>query len=608
MKNFIYRLIFFIFILVFVIIFFTGSNFITENFFKYTGFPKFIADQKNINLRIDKLEDQNKLLKSRFEELNKSQEFTENLAISSIKFFEKKTPNCTQKYKIINLYDLKIDMVKKITKIELDELNKLLNKEFIIKKILPYSDALNDRSFIYSKISTLLKNDSLIIKVLKDFSFTTPHFLDYVLYAENFDNISNNNCKIILRIIIGEAALSDNPNWNIINGFGKVGFGIGELSLPYGTEFKDNKFWVTDCINGNISLFNERGEFIDYFGSKDNNMSYLNAPADIKVTKDKVYVVEENNHMVQFYSKDGSSLGSFGGFIEQIENVNKRKKNFNKFNNPLGIAVNDEQILVVDYGNDRVIAYDNNFKKMWVSDSKIWDGPYYAEYISKRKSFVVVNRGANNIVLINRKGEITQVNGDEVLDYPHEVAVDVNGNLLVANYAKHSVVIFNEESNYEQYEEIIFPESYGLIKTVATIDENNFLAGFVSNGHAYFLHLRKNKKQQSFSLGEQNFKNSNSQLLTKIKISLNNENNSFNKYKIFCSSCHEKGNFGAPQRGNIESWKKYEHNNLNDLAILVSNGEGSMLTKSGCTECSLNDFQEIIKIMLPMNWNKTYSN
>ena len=427
-KNFIYNSIFSIFIFVIVIIIFTSSNFITENFFKYTGFPKFIADQKNINLRINKLENQNKLLKSRFEELNKSQEFTENLAISSIKFFEKKTPNCSQKFKIINLYDLKIDMVKKITKIQLDELNKLLNKEFIIKKILPYSDALNDRSFIYSKISTLLKNNSLIIKVLKDFSFTTPHFLDYVLYAENFDNISNNNCKIILRIIIGEAALSDNPNWNIINGFGKVGFGIGEFSLPYGTEFKDNKFWVTDCINGNISLFNERGEFIDYFGSKGNNMSYLKTPADIKVTKDKVYVVEENNHMVQFYSKDGFSIGSFGGFIEQIEDINKRKKNFNKFNNPLGIAVNDKQILVVDYGNNRVIAYDNNFKKMWVSDSKIWDGPYYAEYISKRKSFVVVNRGANNIVLINKKGEITQINGDEVLDYPHEVAVDVNGN------------------------------------------------------------------------------------------------------------------------------------------------------------------------------------
>ena len=102
--------------------------------------------------------------------------------------------------------------------------------------------------------------------------------------------------------------------------------------------------------------------------------------------------------------------------------------------------------------------------------------------------------------------------------------------------------------------------------------------------------------------------NSNSQLLTKIKISLNNENNSFNKYKIFCSSCHEKGNFGAPQRGNIESWQKYEHNSLEDLVLLALKGEGSMLAKSGCTECSLNDFQEIIKIMLPMNWNKTYSN
>jgi len=145
--------------MIIVIIIFTGSNFITEKTFKYTGFPKFIADQKKINLRIDKLEDQNKILKSRFEELNKSQEFTENQAISFTESFEKKTPNCSQKYKIINLYDLKIDLVKKVTKIELNNLNKLLNKEFIIKKILPYSDALNDRSFIYSKISTSLKNN-----------------------------------------------------------------------------------------------------------------------------------------------------------------------------------------------------------------------------------------------------------------------------------------------------------------------------------------------------------------------------------------------------------------------------------------------------------------
>ena len=495
-----------------------------------------------------------------------------------------------------------------------------INQKLDIIDVYPNPVMLETHLEDYSKVSLNVPDKNLIEftldKSLNDKTIVLPFVI--LMKIEN-----DKKCLIELEISLGEE-FKNNEKWELVNIFGRTGYGPGNFSLPYGTEFVDDLFFVTDCSNENISIFSKDSQFIKYFGKFGTDLGQLDTPADIKVTKNKVYVVEERNHRIQIFDRKGNPLSVFGSKVAARYNP---ELHLHKFNNPLGLALSSETIVVVDYGNNRILGYDLDFNNKWVLHNKlntkadynnpdpknmIINFPYYAEYIPQRDQFIITNRGGHNMLLISNDGNIIKVFGGEVLKAPHEVAVSPKGDILVANMKRNSTVIFDANTEYDTYTEINFPLSYGLPKTVTSISENHFRTGFVRNGAAYFADIKKKEninltkifnEDQSLKL-QRNYETiSKKNLVSLLNKSKDNKDiHSLRLYSQYCASCHESGQYGAPQRGNIESWAKFTRD-LDILTELAVNGKGAMISKGGCTECTRMDIYEIIKnVLVPMNW------
>lgn len=407
-------------------------------------------------------------------------------------------------------------------------------------------------------------------------------------------------CKQAIRLFLSPK-LSLPNNWRAYSVLGRGGMGDGGFSLPYGTEFFEDQLWTTDCSNENISVFSLDGHFRGSFSGFGSEIGKLDTPADMKIYNRKMYVVEELNHRVQVFELDGTPIRTFGSFGE----VNSNELGTDKFNNPLGISVTDHGIVVVDFSNDRLVAYDLDFKFKWSTgnaygDPFKWRGAYYIDYSRKNEHFLVSNQSFSEIGVVDKNGRKIKSFGSDVLGTPFELAVTNSGDLLVADTTKFQVVLFDGHKDYKVKQVFSFPEYLGIPKTITSINDSMFAIGFVGNGQAYFLVLKNDSDNSNFasvphslSAKKTHFSKDRPKKIKSNKIDV--------FYQNHCASCHENGKYGAPARGNVEAWESYPQ----DRKLMLENltlGKGSMLQNGGCIECNETELLDLIDVILPQKW------
>ena len=69
------------------------------------------------------------------------------------------------------------------------------------------------------------------------------------------------------------------------------------------------------------------------------------------------------------------------------------------------------------------------------------------------------------------------------------------------------------------------------------------------------------------------------------------------KYKRLCSSCHESGHGGAPLAFHTPEWEKSVAKGMDVMLKNVKEGIGRMPAGGRCTNCSDDDYREIIALM-----------
>tara|TARA_B100001741_G_C16544223_1_gene595909 strand:+ start:398 stop:2200 length:1803 start_codon:yes stop_codon:yes gene_type:complete len=421
------------------------------------------------------------------------------------------------------------------------------------------------------------------------------HTEDFLIFFNS--SFDSSRVAVSFRLFFFESFISE--KYKILSVIGKNGYKEGTFRLPYGTEIFDDLLWTTDCTNENISVFELDGEFVDSFSSYGKGDGYLDTPADIKIDNQKIYVAEERNNRVQIFDLNGEALASFGNDYGQLEKDNNKIN----LNAPLGVAVMDENILVVDYGNNQVSYFDQNYEPIWVSrneedDPYNWNQPYYAEVLNK-EVFIITNKEANEVSLITNKGEKLRSFGSDILKLPHEVAVDKDENIYVADTNNFRIVKFLKDSDYSDYSIIDFPVSFGLPKTIAIHPEQDIISvGFIGRGSAYFLVIgdksrKKNLKKSQNSLSFSQSYTKNSQLSNKFDL--------LGTYEQHCASCHEGSRYGAPMTGNLEAWEEFPRN-IDELTQLAITGNGAMISRGGCYDCTDDELEELIRYMLPKTW------
>ena len=144
-----------------------------------------------------------------------------------------------------------------------------------------------------------------------------------------------------------------------ISAFGFRGRGKGGMSSPLGMDIdKDGSVYVADSGNRLIQVFGPLGDFRFEFPI---NVQESQRPADpvdvvLDESKDRCYVIDNDNHRILVYSKDGSSLlKTWGGSGEKP----------GEFQFPFLAALDNQSTLyVVDVLNTRVQAINEEGRAM----------------------------------------------------------------------------------------------------------------------------------------------------------------------------------------------------------------------------------------------------
>ena len=272
-------------------------------------------------------------------------------------------------------------------------------------------------------------------------------------------------------------------NYKLVTEWGSFGYAEedGKFQLPYGsTIYKDRSgeefLLITDCHNHNVQKFDLKGNFISKFGEEGNGEGQLNTPADIAVSRDgNIWVVEERNDRVSKFDMDGKFIQHFSITTEGVINGEPAIL-INILDSPLSVAFNSkDEIYISNYGNNLVMQFDKerNFKNLLNkhdplddlnkisqvgSEKAQFNSPYYLAIDSKDNVYVT-DRGNNRIQKFSPDGEFllkwgknggdgTAGDGNGEFDFPHEIAVDKNDNVYVADTMNKRVQVFDSRGNF----------------------------------------------------------------------------------------------------------------------------------------------------------------
>ncbi|WML59060.1 6-bladed beta-propeller [Neobacillus sp. PS2-9] len=208
----------------------------------------------------------------------------------------------------------------------------------------------------------------------------------------SFTYVSDTNNKRVLAFDVGG---------NLLFSFGEEGTGKGQFTFPYGIATDDKgRVFVADLYNGNISIFDEKGKFIDYFAQKTMTEKKISSPAALRIIDKKVYITDIKTNKAYVFDMNGKLLLDVG----------KPGKNDGELSAPNGITADEDgNIYVVDTANQRV------------------------QIFNKQGKFVKIINGSNN-----GKGESIFVN-------PRGIGIDSRGIMYVVSNLTHLVYGFDKD-------------------------------------------------------------------------------------------------------------------------------------------------------------------
>ncbi len=173
------------------------------------------------------------------------------------------------------------------------------------------------------------------------------------------------------------------------------------FELPYGSDVGKidgvDILAISDCVNHHVCLFDLNGKYLRkiFPNGQGKGPGFLSTPADIKINSknNKIFIVEETNHRIQWSDASGNSFGTFGEFGDGAK----------QFNNPLGITIDDDDnIWISDFRNNAIKKYSENFDVIMGLSGRgckkgQLNGPYYLEDLNND---IYINDRTNNRIQV----------------------------------------------------------------------------------------------------------------------------------------------------------------------------------------------------------------
>ncbi|OLS37843.1 6-bladed beta-propeller [Bacillus sp. MRMR6] len=226
--------------------------------------------------------------------------------------------------------------------------------------------------------------------------------------------------------------------------FGKEGEGEGEFKFPYGIAGDEKgNVYVADLYNGNISIFDSKGKFIEYFKEMEETKA-IKAPGAIRIVEEKIYVTDIEKNKIFVFNLKGEKLNEFGQ--AGLENGQLRAPN--------AIAVDkDGNIYVSDTGNQRIQIFDKdgqfvraiNGSKDGVGSSTLVNPRGIA--VDTRGIVYIVNNLSHFVYGFDKNGEkVFEFGGmgdqNEQFYLPNGLVIDENDQIYITDTLNQRVVVY----------------------------------------------------------------------------------------------------------------------------------------------------------------------
>ena len=287
------------------------------------------------------------------------------------------------------------------------------------------------------------------------------NFQEYAIFIKKFDSNGNyildvgtmgNGDGEINEKVTGLAVDSENnlyvaysddkvqkfdSNGNFLLKFGSHGTGNGEFSWPYGIAIdQEDNIYVSDYYNHRIQKFASSTAYLDTFDTP----GY--SPGPLVVDEDGyVYSFDDTTGEILKFASSTDFISSFAGYGSDENQIG---------NESLQMALGEDgNIYLSDFQNDiyfiKSFDRDGNFISKWSNGSLLsstqdqYFGYVTAIALDNNNVYVLdYNNGSvkkfdNNNVYLGKMGSLGSGNGQ--LNYPYGVAVDSQGNIYVSDYS-----------------------------------------------------------------------------------------------------------------------------------------------------------------------------
>ncbi len=122
--------------------------------------------------------------------------------------------------------------------------------------------------------------------------------------------------NLYITLTKGEIMVLD-PQGKLKKRFGKNGTGKGEFNVITGLAVdKEKKIYVTHMqAELALQIFNDKGDFLQGFGSHEVGWTGFSSPSGVVVTNDgSIWVADTIRQVVKKFAQDGNFIGYFGGY------------------------------------------------------------------------------------------------------------------------------------------------------------------------------------------------------------------------------------------------------------------------------------------------------
>jgi sugar lactone lactonase YvrE len=216
----------------------------------------------------------------------------------------------------------------------------------------------------------------------------------------------------------------------------------------------DGLIFVADSGNHRIQVFNPEGEFIRTWGSFGSEPGTFNEPWGLAVDDEFIYVADTWNHRIQKFDHQGNLLRVIG----QSGSPSAEQDGGGLFFGPRDIVIlNDGNILVTDTGNHRLQVFDPEGNFLYTEGAQgIQPGQFYEPVglgYSPSETIYVVDTWNGRIQELTtdlfplNSWQVDAWFGESINNKPY-VAIDDQDRLYVSDPEGYRILVFGSNGQY----------------------------------------------------------------------------------------------------------------------------------------------------------------